>query len=649
MNIMNRFLHLFIFILGLAVACWIGARYVTTNPLALAVTVLIVAVYLVGAFELYRYQQATITLTRALEGLSEPLSDLDEWLRRLAPGLRNAVRLRIEGERASLPGPALTPYLVGLLVLLGMLGTFLGMVATLRGTGLALESATDLHAIRASMAEPVKGLGFAFGTSVAGVATSAMLGLLSALCRRERIGAAQWLDTKIATTLRSYSLAHQREERLRLLQRQTEVLPAVVDKLAALMTAMDRHHQTMNERLAAGQEAFQARTEAAYTRLAASVELSLKEGIAEGARAAGNAIQPVAEATMSSLARESAALHDTVRDAVQQQLDGVSSHAQSAAAAVADTLAQAWQAGLAQHERSSQKLADDNQQALTAAVAAMEQHAVSLVKTVGHSQDELQARLASQDAQRLAAWTDTLSGMAASQRSDWEQAGAHAASRQQEICDALAQTARDISSETQASAKAMIAEIAKLLQTASEAPKAAAEVIGELRQKLSDSLVRDNSMLEERSRLLETVGTLLDTINHASSEQRTAVDALVNTSADVLNRVSTQFTGHIEAETGKLTQVAEQVAKGAADVASLGDAFGAAVQQFSQSSVSLQERLERIEAAFDKSMARSDEQLAYYVAQAREVVDLSILSQKQIIEELQQLADRGAPAGADAA
>src|SRR5690606_14979502 len=113
---------LFIFILGLAVACWIGARYVTTNPLALAVTVLIVAVYLVGAFELYRYQQATSTLTRALEGLSEPLSDLDEWLRRLAPGLRNAVRLRIEGERTSLPGPALTPYLVGLLVLLGMLG-----------------------------------------------------------------------------------------------------------------------------------------------------------------------------------------------------------------------------------------------------------------------------------------------------------------------------------------------------------------------------------------------------------------------------------------------------------------------------------------------------------------------------------------------
>jgi hypothetical protein len=56
----------------------------------------------------------------------------------------------------ALPGPALTPYLAGLLVLLGMLGTFLGMVVTLKGTGLALENATDVEAIRASLAAPVR-------------------------------------------------------------------------------------------------------------------------------------------------------------------------------------------------------------------------------------------------------------------------------------------------------------------------------------------------------------------------------------------------------------------------------------------------------------------------------------------------------------
>jgi outer membrane protein OmpA-like peptidoglycan-associated protein len=43
-------------------------------------------------------------------------------------------------------------------------------------------------------------------------------------------------------------------------------------------------------------------------------------------------------------------------------------------------------------------------------------------------------------------------------------------------------------------------------------------------------------------------------------------------------------------------------------------------------------------------MARSDEQLAYYVAQAREIIDLSLLSQKQIVDDLQQLAGAGASA-----
>jgi hypothetical protein len=36
-------------------------------------------------------------------------------------------------------------------------------------------------------------------------------------------------------------------------------------------------------------------------------------------------------------------------------------------------------------------------------------------------------------------------------------------------------------------------------------------------------------------------------------------------------------------------------------------------------------------------MTRSDGQLAYYVAQAREIIDLSMSSQKEIVEELRQL------------
>jgi len=322
---MSKYLINFVvFLAGLAAVCWIGVGYLGSNPLALAVTLLIGACYVAGAFELRRYSEATATLERAVAGLSGPPPSLAAWLDALHPTLRNPVRLRVEGERVALPGPALTPYLVGLLVLLGMLGTLLGMVATLRGTGLALESATDLDAIRASLAAPVKGLGFAFGTSIVGVATSAMLGLLSALCRRERIHAAQLLDVKLATTLRIYSQAHQREETFRLLQRQAEMMPTLVERLQTMMTTIERQSQALSERQAVSQDAFHGKTEAAYMRLAASVERSLKESVAESARTAGAALQPVMEATLAGLAQESAALQGTVSEAVQRQLDGLS-------------------------------------------------------------------------------------------------------------------------------------------------------------------------------------------------------------------------------------------------------------------------------------------------------------------------------------
>src|ERR671912_1648040 len=99
---MTRSLSYAAFFVGLAALCWIGAAYVGANPLALAITLLIAAFYLMGAFELHRFQQATDGLRSALAGLSAPPADLGRWLEALHPSLQNAVRLRIEGERVAL-------------------------------------------------------------------------------------------------------------------------------------------------------------------------------------------------------------------------------------------------------------------------------------------------------------------------------------------------------------------------------------------------------------------------------------------------------------------------------------------------------------------------------------------------------------------
>ena len=102
----------------------------------------------------------------------------------------------------------------------------------------------------------------------------------------------------------------------------------------------------------------------------------------------------------------------------------------------------------------------------------------------------------------------------------------------------------------------------------------------------------------------------------------------------------------VDAETGKMASATAQITGSAVEVASLGEAFGFAVQLFSQSNDKLGAHLQRIEGALGKSMARSDEQLAYYVAQAREIVELTLGSQKQIVDELRQLAARAAEADA---
>ena len=769
---MNRSLHYAVFAAGLAALGWIGAGYAGANPLALAVTLLIGTVYLAGAWELRRFQQATATLSAAVRATSQPPAGLGEWLGQLHPSLRNAARLRVEGERAGLPGPAMAPYLAGLLVLLGMLGTFIGMVATLKGTGAALDGATDLASIRDSLAAPVRGLGLAFGTSVAGVAASAALGLLTALCRRERLQAAQQLDACVAAHLHVFSSAHQREESFKLLQRQAELMPQMLDRLQSWMTAMQAQDQALNERLAAGQDAFHRSAEAAYAGLAASVDRSLQQSLVESARAAGAAIQPVVETTMAGIARETASWHQALADQVQRQLDGASTRFASATAAVADTwqgalaeqrragealsadlrgslerhaaafeqssaalvanvaarlesavgevssqwrgaleqqerggqaLVQAsqqalaeqrrvnealagdlrgalerhaeafaersaalvsevsgrleaavgsvsdnWRDALQQQERGSQALSQASKQAFADAAAAFERHGASLLDSVGRAHAEMRAGQAEQEQQRFAAWSQSLESMADSLRQESQQSSRDTAEQLRRLGQTLAQATGEIAEQTRAQAQGTIAEIAQLVQAAAEAPRAAAEMVAELRQKLSDSMARDNTMLQERARILETLATLLDAVNHASTEQRAAIDALVVSSTQLLERTAGQFTQAVQAQADTLADTAAHVTGSAVEVASLGEAFGLAVQLFSQSNDKLVDHLQRIEGALGRSIERSDEQLAYYVAQAREVIDLSISSQKQIIEDLQQIAGGRALAGAEA-
>lgn len=628
---MNKHLYRAAGLVGLLAVAWVASGYLRGNPLALAMTLLIGAFYVMGVLELQRFQKDTAGLNQALANLSGPPDNLGDWLATLPPALRHPVRLRLAGERVALPGPALAPYLAGLLVLLGMLGTFVGMVVTLHGTGLALEQAADVQSMRDSLAAPVRGLGLAFGTSVAGVAASAMLGLMSALCRRGRLLAGQQLDGHIATTLRTCTRAHQqqaqRDAAWQLQQQQAELQqqqaalqaqlqaqqaqtwPQLVDRLQALVVQLqeksqqsqttlqeqaqrahaqlEHHAQTSQAQLLASQQQFQGGAEQAYRTLATSVDQTLQRSLHDAAQRAAATQDRVLQDTMNSITRETTALHGQVASTAQQQLDGL-----------------------------TQRFEQQSATWLAAAGAQVSEQTTAFLRTLADSQTQHQAQQAAQDQTRLAAWTAALSSMA----------------------QKLEQNTGRITAQAETQARSTVAEVARLVQSATEAPRAAAEVVAQLRDQLSDSLSRDNAMLEERGRIMATLNTVLGAVQHTSTEQTAAIDRLVASTATWLEQAGQRFTEKVDAESARLESVAAQLTGSAVDVASLGEAFAAAVDQFSQSSSHTVAHLQRVEEALARSSSRSDEQLAYYVAQAREVIDLSLLSQKQIVDDLQRLA-----------
>jgi len=177
----------------------------------------------------------------------------------------------------------------------------------------------------------------------------------------------------------------------------------------------------------------------------------------------------------------------------------------------------------------------------------------------------------------------------------------------------------------------------RLIQVAPETPRAAAEVIGQLRQEIPSNTERDNQLLQERSRLTSELDSMAASLAQSSAGQVAAIEKLVASSAQMLQQVGEQFAGKMHSEASRVSEVADHLTAGAVEISSLGEAFKAAIEMYSASNSQLTENLQQIEKALENSTARSDEQLGYYVAQAREVIDYSVSTQREMFDKLRQL------------
>lgn len=832
---MHKSLYVIAFLVGLAVTAWVGVGFIGTSPIALSVTLLIAAVFIAGSLEVRRHRAATAGLAAALAGLPTGADDVEAWLARLPAALRPAVQQRLLlGERVALPGMALAPYLVGLLVMLGMLGTFLGMVMTFQGAVFALEGSTDLQAVRSALAAPIRGLGFSFGTSVAGVATSALLGLMVAAARRERAHGVRRLEAEIAEgALRAHSPQRRRDDALLALQRQGRALPEVAERLQVLIERIEQRSQQLDEQLLARQADFLRQAGERHDALARTLHDGLGEGLRGAAEAASATVRPLVQEAMHALmaggervhaqlaqvlqaqlqdlvrqweavgaevaarweaaqarhAQALAAWDGQVREALQAQAqrfeDGSARWLQATQAALgeaearqqrqAEAARQAWARTLgeqaealrAQWQAAGAELREGQQAVLQQLQAAVAEVAETSARQAAHVGEEVQRLVAGAEGllqgvraqvdearavlqgvtqhvdtatagwlratqaalaeaqvqqQRQAevaqqVWARTLGELAESLRAQWQATGAElhegqraVLQRLQEVSDGVAaaatrqaagiedtlgrmaartdallaaraeteahwreeharrldelahqwrehlQALRDdeaaradaavqrlahlestAAAQLAALGQALEAPLARLVATASEAPRAAAEVIARLREEMSTLAERDNAALAERERLMARLDTLLGGVREATESQRAAVEQLVGSAAQVFEQIGRRFAETVGTQAERAERLGARMDAAVADLAALGESLRTSVAEFGAANTRLADGLARVEQAIAESLARSDEQLAYYVAQAREVIDLSITAQQGVLEDLREL------------
>lgn len=623
------------FSVGAMTIAWMSWIFAHSDLFALLITLAIGAAYSIGFIELLHFRRATGTLNSALQQCSE---SLDSWLEQLHPSLQSAVRQRIEGHRVSLPTPGMTPFLTALLVMLGLLGTFIGMIDTLKGAVVALEGSTELEAIRAGLAAPIKGLGLAFGTSVAGVAGSAVLGLASALARRERLKATAELDRQIPQQFREHHFGYRQQQAFTALQAQIDTLPDVALKLAAVSSHLELLGTSLATNLSDSQQKLQQSTSEAYRQLATDVGESLRLAATESGRLTSASITPVIESAMRELGSELRESHL----ATQRELATLADRQLQESSVRLDSTLQQLSEAQDQRSRDAQQAVADSSRELLGALT--EQSATTSAQLTGDirrllesSEQLVKARIAGEKQWHDGA-SQRLADLAATVREELSALNALEQQRGAAASEQLTQLQGAVSEHLTQLGNALEAPMTRLIETASETPKAAAEVIGHLRGEISKNIERDNQLLSERQKLMEELSTLSSAMEQASLAQNRAAELLVNSSTEMLENVAARFSEQMHNEVGKVTEIVDHFSGSAADMASLGDAFAQSVALYNQSNQTLVETLARIEASLDKTTSRSDEQLGYYVAQAREIIDHSLLSQKEVFEEIRKLS-----------
>jgi hypothetical protein len=284
--------------------------------LASLIVMSIGAALLVGLVEVLARQIRTGLMERELRSL--PTRPSEATIDGASAPVSAMLRSRLEQVPLPTYGESVAPFLTGLLVMLGLLGTLLGLFQTVHGAGHALTTSGDVETLRRSLSVPIEGLTRSFGCSAAGISASAMLGLAIALVRRREARTMRVFYSYAAGPLRSLSPMRRQALALEQLAGQGLGMPSAATAIDALGTKLD----VLSNHLVTMQQTATTTQQRTLSDLLASVRGELSRIAGDAGEALHGRVAPLMEqmATRSAdaLATQASSLTATARSLARE-------------------------------------------------------------------------------------------------------------------------------------------------------------------------------------------------------------------------------------------------------------------------------------------------------------------------------------------
>jgi len=303
-----------------AIGLWIVGRtlasYFHSDPMASVIVGAMGLVLVIGLVELLVRHYRAAWLQLEVERL--PASPSEATVDGASGLLGGLLRARLEQSPGTGFGESITPYLTGLLVMLGLLGTLLGLFDTVHGASHALTASADVSALRQSLSTPIAGLTRSFGCSAAGISASAMLGLALALVRRREAAALRVVQGYAMGPLRALTPARRQARALEQLANQGLTLPQASTALEQVGTQLAELSKQLVTLQTAGVEA----QHKAFSELLAELRSELGRVAAEAGSALHERVAPLMAQTLersNEAARvQAGALAEVARDIARE-------------------------------------------------------------------------------------------------------------------------------------------------------------------------------------------------------------------------------------------------------------------------------------------------------------------------------------------